>query len=111
MEAFWDRIRFWNKKKTPKYKFENFEDAVTVIEITSGKYSGVVYTYGRVKFSDEFGMPKLSFGYNIIHPGTHTLDQLQDDQEYVTIMGDILTELIIKNESSRKNYSEESDLQ
>lgn len=111
MEAFWDRIRFWNKKKTPKYKLENFEDAITIIEITSGKYSGVTYSYGKVKFSDEFGMPKLSFGYKIIHSGRYTLDQLQEDQEYVTIMGDILMELIIKNESSRKNYSEEPDLQ
>lgn len=81
----------------------------TWIEITSGKYASVVYSYGRVKFSDEIGIPKLSFGYTVLHSGHFDLETLQTDQEFVTIIGDILTEIIIKNEPLRNNHTEESD--
>lgn len=113
MEALWEKIQFWkSKKKKLHYKLQNAPSSdETWIEITSGKYSSVIYSYGKVKFSDEFDMPKLSFDYSIIDPGQHDLNILQNDQEFVTIMGDILTEIIIQNESIRENHTEEFDLQ
>lgn len=109
MEILWAKLLFW-KKKTPKYKFHSFEDVITSIEITSGKYAGVIFSTSTVKFSDEFGYPKLSFNYRILSYGKHDEESLQNDQSFVTIMGDILTEIIIKYESPRTNNSEESYL-
>ena len=111
MVALWEKLLFWKSKKTPEYRLQEapMSDG-TWVEITSGKYSAVIYSYGRVKFSDEFGIPKLSFSYTIMNSGQYNLETLQNDQEFVTIMGDILTEIIIKNEPTREIDIEESDL-
>lgn len=109
MATLWEKLLFW-KKKTPKYRFQSFEDAITWIEITSGVYSGVVFSVSSVKFSDEFGYPKLSFNYNIISYGSIDKESLNSDSGFVTIMGDILTEIIIKYESPRTNDPEKPDL-
>ena len=109
METLWEKLLFW-KKKTPKYRFHSFEEAVTWIEITSGKYTGIIFSVSRVKFSDELGQPKLSFGYNILSYAKHDKESLQNDQSFVTIMGDILMEIIIKNEVPRTDNPEESYL-
>lgn len=113
METLWEKVQFWKpKRKKLNYKLQNSpSDDGTWIEITSGKYSSVVYSYGKVKFSDEFDIPKLSFDYNIINSGQHDINVLQNDQEFVIIMGDILTEIIIQNESIRENNTENVDLQ
>lgn len=115
MAAFWEKVQFWKpKKKTPEYRFQNAPmDDSTWVEITSGYYTGVIYAYGTVKFSDEFGVPKLSFGYTILHSGQHDLEVLKYDQDFVIVIGDILTELIMdgKNESTRTDNTQELDLQ
>lgn len=113
MAALWEKLQFWRpKKKTPEYRLQDapMSDA-TWVEITSGKYSSIIYSYGKVKFTEEFGMPKLSFGYTILHSGQYDLDTLQNDQEFVTIIGDILTEIIINNEPTREIHTQEPDLQ
>jgi hypothetical protein len=73
-------------------------DDSTWVEITSGIYKGVVLSYGMVKFSEEFGMPKLQFGYTILYSGQHDKEVLQNDSDFVTMIGDILTDIIINNE-------------
>ena len=110
MATLWEKLLFWKKQKTPKYRFESFEDAVTWIEITSGEYSGVIFSTSTVKFSDEFGQPKLSFNYRIIAAGKHSSEDLQSSSEFVTIMGNILTEIIINNESPRNDNPQEFGL-
>ena len=111
MEALWERI-FPAKKNLPKYKFQQSpHDTATWVEITSGNYTGVVLSYGTVKFTMEYNIPKLNFSYNILCPGEHDKELLQYDQEFVTIMGDILSEIIIENEPTRTNNFEEPDLQ
>lgn len=110
METLWEKLFFWRKKKIPKYRFQSFEDAVTWIEITSGKFAGVVFSITGTKFSDELGYPKLSFGYNLISCGKHDAQTLHEDSNFVIMMGDILMEIIINNESPRTDHPEESDL-
>jgi hypothetical protein len=114
MEVLWQKILFWKKQKpkTPEYQLQEspWEDS-TWVKITSGNYVGVIFSYGRVKFATEMEIGKLEFTYNIIHPGNHDKEHLQNDAEYVNIMGDILTEIIIKYESTRTNDIEEPDLQ
>jgi len=97
-------------KKTPKieYKFtESPYDDATWVEITSGVYSGVVFSYGMVSLDQDSYLPQLKFNYNILQSGKHTIDSLTNDDEFVTIMGDILTEIIIENEPTRTKHPEE----
>lgn len=111
MVAFLKKLQFWKTVKKTEYRFQQspYDDA-TWVEITSGEYSGVVHSYGQVKFSEEYGMPKLSFGYTIISSGKYDVEALQSDQNFVTLIGDILTEIIIENEPSRTNNPTQSDL-
>lgn len=110
MAALWEKM--FQKQKLPKYRFQNSEESdSTWVQITSGKYAGVIYSYGTVRFVPDTAIAKLQFNYNIIHSGEHDMEVLKNSQEFVTIIGDILTEIIIENEPIRTNNSEESDLQ
>lgn len=104
MEVFSAMNPFRKKPKLPEYRFQNApEGDATYVEITSGKYSDVIYSYGTVKFSEDFGIPKLNFNFNIVNSGKHNDEVLKNDQDFVTIMGDILTDIIINNEPTRNN--------
>lgn len=105
-------MQFWKKPKKIEYRFQNssYDDA-TWVEITAGKYKSVVFSYGMVKFQNDLGMPKLSFDYTVLYSGEHDKDTLYNDNEFVTIIGDILTEIIIENEPTRTDNTEEFDLQ
>jgi hypothetical protein len=110
MATLWEKLQFWKKQK-PKYRFQYREGDNTWVEITSGIYAGVIYSYGTVKFVPDSDVAKLQFKYNIIHSGEHDRDGLQNNAEFVNVMGDILTEIIIENEPIRTNNTEEPDLQ
>lgn len=73
-------------------------DDATWVEITSGKYSGVVFSFGMVKFTQELGLPKLDFSYTILYSGQFDKEELEKDYDFTTVMGDILTDIIIKEE-------------
>jgi hypothetical protein len=96
------------------FKFVDFKDSdITGIGILVGDYTGVLYHYTGARVNQQSGMPKLEFGYTIVHAGEHDIDSLQSDDKFHTMMGDILTELIINNrynEQIRTNDSEEFDL-
>lgn len=107
MAALWPK-----KSKNPKYRFQDSPQGdATWVEIIDGKYAGIIYTYGGVKMDMDSGLPKLSFGFTVLHSGEHDIDHLNSDEEFVTVMGDILTEIIIQNESTRVNDPQKSDLQ
>jgi len=112
MVAFWKKIKFWKKPKKIEYRFQQSPwDDATWVEITSGDYAGVIFSYGLVKLNQDSYLPQLSFDYSVLASGKHTIDSLTGNEDFVTIMGDILTEIIIENESIRTNNTEESDLQ
>lgn len=120
MVALWEKLTqfFFKRKKMPKenedYRFIDFADSeLTGIQIIKGEYAGVVYHYGKVRVKEQGEMGVLEFGYTLVNPGKHDIDQLQNDDSFVTIMGDILTEILTRqtNETTRNNDSEESDLQ
>ena len=112
METLWEKLLFWKKPKKTEYRFQYSEfDDSTMVEITSGPYAGVVHSYGMVKLNHETGTPVLQFDYSILKSGQHDKEALKDDKNYVIIIGDILTEIIIENEPIRTNNSEEPDLQ
>lgn len=122
MEAFWKKILFWKnwtKPKTPKegvdYEFYNIEESdLTGIKLLKGSYREVTYYYGTVSMKEQGALATLSFEYRILNPNNYTEEELQNDSKFVTLLGDILTEIIISesayHEQIRKDHSEEFDL-
>jgi hypothetical protein len=100
MEALWEKLQFWNKmpklkegKDFEHYQIQNPEKdkEQTVFHILKGKYKSVHYTYHGARVVEDNGMGKLEFAYTIFEPGELDIDDLNNDEEFVTIMGDILT--------------------
>lgn len=114
MEILWESLKFWKKKKPKQgrdYNFYNFPDSdLTGIELLKGKYRKVVFFYKQAKVYEEGEFARLNFSYEIVHSGNHSEEDLKTDQEFVTIMGDILTDLMDKNEEIRTNDTEKLDL-
>jgi len=54
------------------YKFDDLcgMEPVPVI-ITEGKYEGISYSYGTIKFDDDDGEMKLNFDYDIVEKLLH----------------------------------------
>ena len=120
MAALWEKIQFWKPKmkkleEDKDFKFVDFEDSdITGIGILAGKFKSVLYHYTGARVKHDTGLPTLEFGYTIVHAGEHDMEALQKDEEFHTMIGDILTELIINNrynEKIRTNDPEELDLQ
>lgn len=120
MEILWEKIQFWKKplmkyKEGLDYDYVNFKNTeVTGIKLLSGGYEGVVFHYGKARVVEEGELAKLQFGYTIVHPGKHNIDDLNNDEMLHTIMGDLLTQFLmsrITNEETGTNNTEESDLQ
>lgn len=118
MGTLWEKLQFW-KKKTMKYndgEHFNFIDSpdktATAIQLLIPNYEDVVYQYHQARVVQEEGLPKLQFGYTILHPGNYDMDDLQNSEEFSTIMGDILCQIIIEKEKyeTRNNDTEEPDI-
>jgi hypothetical protein len=118
MEKLWNLISFWKNQKKYEldvdYKFVDFPDTdLTGIELLKDPYSGIVYYYTNANVAEAGLMATLKFGYMIVNPGKYPSSLLETDEKFVTIMGDILSEIILMDgqfESHRKLYSEESNL-
>ena len=106
MAALWQMIQFWKKPQMTKYeelrhyRFFDYDtgegDALTGIELLIKEYEGVLYHYGNVQLIDEGEFNRMKFNFVILEPGEHDMAVLEQDQKFVTIMGDILTELLLK---------------
>ena len=86
---------------------------ITGIGILKGKYAGVLYHYGRAKIVEEGEVARMVFDYTLINTGSFTLHELQTDEEFHTMIGDILTLILMEsdNEKTRNNDFEELDIQ
>jgi hypothetical protein len=112
--ALWEKLYPWKKK--PKYQVnEDFhflsseeDDSITDIGILKGKYAGVVYQYGKAKIVEEGSFARLTFDYAIINASSFDMNDLQNDEEFVTMIGDILTEILLeKPDEKTRNYNTE----
>ena len=116
MEAFWKLLQdlknlITPKKKPPKngvnYEFYHIENStLTGIRLLKGKFSGVAYYYGVVKMMEDFGVAKLSFEFKIMECGKHSEESLHKSDEFVTMIGDILTELIITEQAKNEQIGD-----
>ena len=78
------------------YKFEenSTSDPVPVI-ITEGKYSGIKYSYGSIKFEEEKDGMRLVFDYDILENTTSfEKSELDETEEFHNMLGDILVDII-----------------
>lgn len=89
------------------------EDTTIGIKLLTGKYSGIVYQYGKVKFEEEkTGDIYLKFVYNVIESPSNDESLNEDFKNYI---GDILVDIISQNldkgmlDEAGTNYIEESD--
>ena len=81
----------------PKYKIViNAKDGENGVEITEGKYEGVIYTYGEVQFLpvEEDAPPTINFTRAVRKCPEDMKDTISDDKEFNQIMGDILIEML-----------------
>ena len=116
--ALWAKLYPWKKKA--KYQVnEDFhflsseeDDSITDIGILKGKYAGVVYQYGKAKIVEEGDFARLTFDYTIINSSSFDKKILQNDEEFVTMIGDILTEILLEkpDEKTRNYHTEELNL-
>lgn len=76
-------------------------------------FAGVIFTYGEVKFVEEEDSGILQFNYDVIQSGSYDMETLQNNQELITIAGDILQNLLWKmiDDKNRTTNPEEPDLQ
>ena len=95
------------------YKFVNFSHTEVIgIELLMKEYEGTMYHYHKVGAVEDEGIAKLRFSYVIITPGNHEMQALLEDEKFHTIMGDILSKIILdyeKHESTGTNDPEELD--
>tara|TARA_B100001564_G_scaffold216381_1_gene182201 strand:+ start:231 stop:551 length:321 start_codon:yes stop_codon:yes gene_type:complete len=73
------------------------EDKWASILITKGKYTGIIYQYGRVSVAEEEnedGNLPLSFDYNVIDFNGHEFQDLIESKEFKNTLGDILVEIL-----------------
>ena len=81
----------------PKHKLVvNANDGENGIEITEGKYEGVIYTYGEVQFLPVEGdePPTINFTRAVRKCPDSLKETISDDKEFNQIMGDILIEML-----------------
>jgi hypothetical protein len=104
---------------SPKYKVDidyqfipSDDEQITGIGILKGKYAGVLYHYGKAKVIEEGEFARLYFDYTIEHTPTFSVHDLTIDQEFHTMIGDILTEILMKqtNETTRDDDIKEFDI-
>ena len=73
------------------------EEKWASILITKGKYTGVIYQYGRVAIAEkenENGKLPLSFKYNVLDYNNFKEEELNSSVEFKDTLGDILVEIL-----------------
>lgn len=116
MAAFW-KMLFWEKSMTltenKDFRFVDFTNSeITGVEVLSPDYLGVVYHYNKVRVDDSGPVPRLQFGYTIVHPGEHDIDDLTSDEVFSILMGNILSHILLAKaqDETRNNDSEKPRL-
>ena len=91
---------------------ENPDDKTAGIELTGGNWDGLGYQYGQVQMED--GTPHLNFQRTIrrvphgTEPSEEGIEELLNNEELNTLMGDILVELIEHQAEKEKNEQRDS---
>ena len=120
METLWEKLQFWKKKRTMlkegiDYTFLDFDNSeITGVALLNEEFNGVIYHYNKARVVEEGEIARLQFGYTIVHPGNFNIDDMNSNEKFRIIMGDILTEILTRktqDEQIRTDYSKEPDTQ
>ena len=68
-----------------------------LIELTSKEYSGIIYTYGRVRLLEEDDILRVQFEYDIHENPVGVIDQSKFRNHIGDILIDLLEENLLKN--------------
>lgn len=111
--TFWKRKQVGYKEGIDYEFIQSDDDQITGIGILKGEYAGVLYHYGKAKVIEEGEFARLYFDYTIEHTPNFTVHDLTIDKEFHTMIGDILTDILMKqsNETIRNHDSQEPDIQ
>lgn len=115
METLWQKLLWWKKPKMLRegvdFRFVNLEDSdITAIGILQGEFKDILYHYHKVRISEQGEIASLEFGYTILYSGNHNSEDLQNNQDFVNLMGEILSQILenkVDNEQIRTDHSEE----
>jgi hypothetical protein len=120
MAALWEKLQFWKNPKMFKedvdYRFIDMENSeITSIELLMENYESVKYYYHKARVVEDNGVARLQFGYTVYDSGKHDIDDLNSNEEFHTIMGEILSIILVskakEDESFRNNHTEKLNLQ
>jgi hypothetical protein len=85
-----------NIAKPPFVVVENRITGHDAIKLTSGPYSGIIYSYGKVSFEEQIDSLKIKFEYEV-----HENEIEYDEPEFKKYIGDLLQYFL--REKLRKN--------
>jgi hypothetical protein len=90
------------------------DKAKTAVGIQTGRFAGVLYHYGNARIEEEENFARMVFSYTIISTPKMPVEELMQDHEFQTFIGDILTDILMSqveaNEKARDYDSEEFDI-
>jgi hypothetical protein len=126
MDVFWKMLKKMFKDEEDEepvmvkyeenvdYIFQKYGEQVTGMVLLKEPYDGVFFYFGGIKYDQVGEVNTLHFEYTIVDSGIWTVEELQDDKEFHTMMGDILTGFLteeVLNGQIRKDNPKESDSQ
>lgn len=120
MATLWEKLKFWKKKtmmleENVDFRFVDFKDSdITGVELLVDEFNGVVYHYTNAAVAEENGQARLKFGYVLVHPAEHDIDELQQNPRLHEIMGDLLTYIItmkLEHNETRNDNNKELNIQ
>ena len=95
-----------------KYKFvQGKNTGETAVQIDEGKYTDVVYTYGKVGIDERTNDCHLYFDYLVLDKE----EIVEDHDDFKEVIGDILVDFLENHSTeigygdNRNDHSEESD--
>ena len=108
-------MSFWKKKMKPQYNvdyvlIDSDDGTKTGVGIQTGEFAGVLYHYGKVRLSEEDDFARMTFSYTIVSSPRIPIDDLIQDENFHTFIGDILTEILMNQERANEkigNYDPE----
>lgn len=118
MAILWDKLRWWKKprmlEENKDFHYINFNNTdITGIELLMSEFRGVIYHYDKASVTEEGEIAFLKFGYTVVHPGEHDIDDLNSNEKFHTIMGDLLTQILMAKieDETRDQYSKKFNIQ
>ena len=112
-------VFYKSKSQTPKmheiyyenvhYEFVKVDEDIDGLRLLLDEYKNVLYHYQKVRVTEEDGKGVMNFGYTIVEPGNWDIDDLNTNEKFHKVMGDILTTLLIKRIEDEQNRNDNTE--